>query len=198
VWGTARAGGGSRDTSPQGPTSAGAAAKPMRMVCAAATPTLAPTTMVPTTLTPSGAHGTGTLFHTRSIHSSNHHVAVHSARAAAGMRWGVGRSRAHARADHVIADGRADDDGADHTQAVGYRHRDTVSHPFLHSSNRRRRHRHRHTNKHIHASQCMQTHANTYPDLHTRTQTRTHAHTHAEGTRVGLEGTRRVLEWYNR
>ena len=52
------------------------------------TPTLAPTTMVPTTLTPSGAHSTGTLLHTRSIHSCNHHVPVHSARAAAGMRMG--------------------------------------------------------------------------------------------------------------
>ena len=51
------------------------------------TPTFAPTTSTPTTLTPSGAHSTGTLLHTRSIHSCNH-VAVHSARAAAGMRMG--------------------------------------------------------------------------------------------------------------
>ncbi len=90
--------------------------------------TLVPTTMVPTTVKPSGAPGTGTVLHTRSIHSCDHHVAVHSARAAAGMRWDVCRSNAHARADNVIADVRADraaddvhadDDGADHTHAVG-------------------------------------------------------------------------------
>ena len=59
------------------------------MACAAVTPTVAPTalpptfaptTMVPTTLTPSGALGTGAVLHTCFLHSSNHQVAVHSAR----------------------------------------------------------------------------------------------------------------------
>jgi hypothetical protein len=57
-------------------------------VCAAATPTLAPTTstpttvapttILPTTLTPSGAHSTGTLLHTRSTHSSSHRRRRHT------------------------------------------------------------------------------------------------------------------------
>jgi hypothetical protein len=144
------------------PTTSSPTVAPMTL-----TPTLAPTTMVPTTLTPSGAHSTGKLDYTRSIHSSNHHVAVHSARAAAGMRWGVCRSH---------ADARADDDGADHTDAIGCaQHRHTPVPSLIQPPPPPPPHKDTHT----HAGQM---HSNTQIHTHTFTQgdKRAHICTHTD------------------
>ncbi len=189
-----------------GATSAGAAAQPMRMVCVpqprrrsrrrrwcrphsrrrvrtaqahcfTRVPSTHPTTMLPCTA-PALQPGCG----------------------------GVCRSHAHARADDVIADVRADDDGADHTHAVGCaRHRQTVAqafhpriqpppppHTHTHTHARTqnaRKHTHKYTfekrthiftqgrwRAHMHA--CTDANTHTHTQKWTRTHSRTQKHTH--------------------
>jgi hypothetical protein len=156
-------------------------------VCAAATPTLAPTTstptfapttMVPTTLKPSGAHSTGTVLHRRSFHSSNpcrRHRHTHK--------------HAHARQ-------------CTQTHANTYPHIHTRTR--THARTRASAHTHTHTDTEIHAHArarkckhahtCARAHTHGHAEIHTRT--RTHARTHARTHRHPPRGSRRAFALY--